>query len=109
MKKLALAAAAATLIASPAFAGTLDEVVKNGVSMDVGGMVIDVTYKPDGTFAAGDFMGKYKVDGTKLCLTIDGVIDNQCTEYPVGKVPGDTFEVPSDFGPMKITINKPKA
>lgn len=106
MKKLAILAAAAALIATPAFAGTVEEVVKNGVQMDVGGMVIDVKYSPDGTFSAGDFGGKYKIDGKKLCITIEGLVDNQCTEYPEGKGPGDSFEVPSDFGPMKITINK---
>jgi hypothetical protein len=115
MKALVIGALMAAFVAAPAFAAenTLDNMVKYGSSLDAGGMTFDLDYKPTsataGSFSAGEFGGAYKIDGTKLCLTIEGLVDNQCTEYPTGKAPGDSFDIPSDQGPMKVTIRKPKA
>jgi hypothetical protein len=104
-KGLALAVAALSLIAAPAFANTLDEIIAHGDTVDVGGMSYELTYKADGTFTAGDFAGTYKVDGNKLCLTIPGVLDNQCTVYPDGKKSGDKFTIPGDQGESTVTIH----
>lgn len=114
MRLTALAIAAA-LIATPALAqdapaappsDTIKAVTEKGVFFDIMGMEIDMDFKPDGTFSgmAGAFAGTWKADGKKLCLTIPGMIENQCTEYPDGKKSGDTFEITSDNGPMNVKI-----
>ena len=57
MKHLVFAIAGASLLlaAAPAMADTtLDEVIAHGVTLDVAGMSFEITYKPDGTFSAGD-------------------------------------------------------
>jgi heat shock protein HslJ len=114
MKKLTTFALAAVLLAAPALdqtppTDTVKAVVEKGVTMEVMGQAGDIEYKPDGTFSGfdGQFEGKYKTDGNKLCITVEafGLID-QCTEYPDGKKSGDTFEIPSDMGPMKVTIRQ---
>ncbi len=101
------------LIAAPALAqtaappsDTIKTVIEKGMTIDVGGMVGSIEYKADGTFSGfdGQFAGTYKTDGSKLCLTVPGMMDNQCTAYPDGKKSGDTFEIPSDMGPLKVTI-----
>ena len=112
--KLAPIMLAAAMLAAPAFAqeaaapsDTVAAVVAKGVSMDVGGNVGDIEYKADGTFSGFDgmFSGTYKTNGNKLCITVEafGMID-QCSEYPDGKKSGDTFELPSEMGPLKVTI-----
>lgn len=112
--KLTTLTLAAALLAAPAFAqdaappsDTIKAVVEKGVSMDVMGNVGDIEYKPDGTFSGfeGMFAGTYKADGNKLCITVEAFqLVNECTAYPDGKKSGDTFEIPSDMGPMKVTI-----
>jgi hypothetical protein len=116
MKLTIFAAAAAALITLPAFAqeapapapasDTIKEVTTKGVIFDVMGMEIDMDFKADGTFSgmAGAFAGTWKADGKKLCLTIPGMIENQCTEYPDGKKSGDSFEITGDQGPMNVKI-----
>lgn len=112
MKKLAIALVA--LIAAPALAqtpapasDTIKAVTEKGVIFDMMGMPIDMNFKADGTFSGmgGQFAGTWKADGKKLCLTIPGMIENQCTEYPDGKKAGDKFEITSDQGSMGVTIN----
>jgi hypothetical protein len=112
MRLTALALTAA-LIATPAFAqeaapasDTIKAMTEKGVLFDVMGMPIDMEFKADGTFTgmAGAFAGTWKADGPKLCLTIPGMIENQCTEYPTGKKSGDKFEVTTENGPMGVTI-----
>lgn len=114
MKKL-IALTAAILLAAPAFAqtpapasDTIKAVTEKGVTFDMQGTPVDIAYKPDGTFTGmgGAIAGTWKADGKKLCLTIPGMIENQCTEYPDGKKPGDSFDITSDQGSMKVTINK---
>lgn len=111
--KLTTIALAAVLLAAPALAqtaappsDTIKAVLEKGVSIDVGGMVGEIDYKADGTFSGfdGQFAGTYKADGNKLCITVPGMIENQCQEYPAGKKSGDTFELTSDMGPLKTTI-----
>jgi hypothetical protein len=111
--KLTTIALAAVLLAAPALAqtaappsDTVKAVLEKGVSIDVGGMVGEIEYKADGTFSGfdGQFAGTYKADGNKLCITVPGMIENQCQEYPAGKKSGDTFELTSDMGPLKTTI-----
>ena len=112
--KLAMFALAAAMLAAPALAqdvtppsDTVKAVVEKGVTMEVMGQAGDIEYKADGTFSGfdGQFEGTYKTNGNKLCITVEafGMVD-QCTEYPDGKVAGDTFEIPSDMGPLKVTI-----
>ena len=75
--------------------------------MDVRAMSATIEYKADGTFSGFDgmFAGTYKTDGNKLCITVEAFgSTNQCQEYPDGKKSGDTFELTSDMGPMKVTI-----
>ena len=100
------------LAATPAFAqaappsDTVKNIIEKGSKIDVGGMVYEQTYKPDGTYtgASDDAGGKYRVDGKKLCLTPAALGQELCSEYPDGKKSGDSFEVQSDFGAMTITI-----
>ena len=107
-------AAAAIALAAPAFAqdaappsDTVKAVVEKGVMMEVSGNAGTIEYKTDGTFSGFDgmFAGTYKTNGNKLCITVEAFdIDNQCTEYPDGKKSGDSFEIASDMGPLKVTI-----
>jgi len=115
MKRFVFAAAALGLIAAPALAqtgklpDTLQAVIDKGVVIDMQGMPVDVAYKSDGTFSAmmGQFQGTWKVDGNKICITIPGLADMpQCSEYPLGKKAGDSFQVVGDMGPYTVTINK---
>ena len=112
--KLAMFALAAAILAAPALAqdvappsDTVKTVVEKGVTMEVMGQAGDIEYKADGTFSGfdGQFEGTYKTNGNKLCITVEafGLVD-QCSEYPDGKTSGDTFELPSDMGPLKVTI-----
>ena len=112
--RLTIFAAAAIALAAPALAqdaappsDTVKTVVEKGVSMEVMGQAGTIDYKADGTFSGfdGQFAGTYKTNGNKLCISVEAFgIDNQCTEYPDGKKSGDTFEIPSDMGPLKVTI-----
>lgn len=113
--RLTVLALTAAMLAAPVLAqeapaapptDTIKAVTEKGVFFDVMGMEIDMDFKADGTFTgmAGAFAGTWKADGNKLCLTIPGMIENQCTEYPDGKKSGDVFEISSDNGPMTVKI-----
>ncbi len=105
--KFALATGIA-LTAAPAFAqdsDTIKTIVEKGSKLEVMDMAFEFTYKADGTYADNQGTGgKYRVDGKKLCLTPDALGQELCSEYPDGKKSGDSFEITSDFGPMKVTI-----
>jgi hypothetical protein len=118
MKRFAFALAAIALVSAPAFADpaapsapaappndTIAAILAHGDAIDVGGMSFDLSFKPDGTFSGGEFAGTYKVDGANLCITIEGVVNNQCTAYPAGKKSGDTFTIQGDMGPYTVTIH----
>lgn len=100
---IALAALAWT---SGANAETLDEVTTRGVVVVASGMEIPVEFTPDNRFSMfnGAIVGAWRIDETRLCLTGDADRVEKCTEYPLGKVSGDTFEVPGDQGPVTVRI-----
>ncbi len=116
--KLTTFVLAAAVLAGPAFAqdaapalappsDTLQAIVAKGMTMSIMGMAGDMTFTPDGNFSGfdGQFAGTYKLDGAKLCLTVPGMVENQCTEYPVGKKSGDTFIIQNpDIGDIEIAI-----
>src|ERR1700761_4519848 len=116
MKRIAFAVAAFALVAGPVIADpaapagaapndTIQAILAHGDAIDVGGMSFDLTFKPDGTFSSGEFAGTYHTDGDKLCVTIEGLVNNQCTAYPAGKKSGDSFTVQGDMGPYTVTIH----
>ena len=85
---------------------TLQEVTAKGIVINAGGMQIDVTYKPDGSFTAagGEVVGAWRIDGEKLCTTSNFQPKEECTPYPAGKKSGDSFELTGLRGTTKITI-----
>ncbi|RYZ02892.1 MAG: hypothetical protein EON61_15710 [Alphaproteobacteria bacterium] len=96
-------------LAAPAFAqqsSTLQELTTKGMVMEAGGMQIEVTYKPDGTFTAMDdqVTGKWRIDGDKLCTSSNFSPAEECVAYPTGKKSGDSFEVTSAQGAATIRI-----
>jgi phosphate-selective porin len=111
MRKFIIAAAA-LMVAGSAFAqtsaaagSTIANVLAKGTVMNVQGMDIEFTYKPDGTFDGGGlFAGKYKVDGNKICLEIPDFGVTSCSEYPDGKKSGDSFQIQTDMGPIDVKI-----
>ncbi|HET9159751.1 MAG TPA: hypothetical protein VFN88_03995 [Caulobacteraceae bacterium] len=111
MKKLVIFAAALAAVAAPALAGTLDEVVKNGIVIDIQGTQIDVKYTPDGKFTAmdGQITGEWKIDGDKLCSNSNFDPTMNCIAYPKDKKPGDTFDLSSEQGTATVTIKKAAA
>lgn len=118
--KLITIALAALLAAAPALAqevtaaapsDTIQAVTTHGVTMEVQGQAFNIDYAEDGTFVGGDgmFAGTWKADGPKLCITIPGMVENQCTAYPEGKKAGDSFDIESEMGPLLIKIREPAA
>lgn len=110
-------AAAAVLLASPAFAQdktTLDYVTTKGtvVQADMQGqaMALAMTYKADGTYTAtvdGQELGggTWKIDGEKLCTVSQ--LGESCTAYPAGKKPGDEFKAThATLGEITVKINQ---
>ena len=91
---------------------TLQNVTTHGVTMNVMGLSVPVTYSADGKFTASPpgtrVEGVWRIDGDRLC-TRTGSEPEVCAVYPAGKKPGDTFEVPGAMGPqmgtIRITIN----
>jgi hypothetical protein len=104
--RILLAAAAIASLATPAFADTIDEVVKHGIVLSIGGMDIDVAYTSDGKFTAmdGQVTGTWKRDGAKMCTTSNFQPEESCTEYPADKKSGDSFELTSPQGSATIKI-----
>lgn len=109
MKTLVLATAA-MLLAAPVFAqgsDTLKEVTTRGIVLSAGGIDVNVTYRPDGTFTAmdGQVTGRWRVDGARLCTTSNFAPAEECVAYPAGKKSGDSFQVQGGQGPATIRIN----
>lgn len=112
MKRI-IAIAIAACIAAPALAqtpSTLQEITTKGMIMDAGGMKFDVTYKPDGTFSVAmdgadvGLLGKWRLDGDKMCTSSNYTPDEECVAYPAGKKSGDSFDVTGTQGTATITI-----
>jgi len=104
--RILLAAAAIAALATPAFADTIEEVVKNGIVLNVQGMDIEVTYTADGKFTAmdGQVTGAWKRDGDKMCTSSNFDPNETCVEYPKDKKSGDSFEVTGPQGSATIKI-----
>jgi len=108
MKRI-FACFAVVALAGPALAqtqSTLQVLTTKGMVMEAGGMEIEVTYKPDGTFTAMDdqVTGKWRIDGDKLCTSSNFSPAEECVAYPTGKKSGDSFEVTSAQGTATIRI-----
>jgi hypothetical protein len=101
-----LIAAAALALATPAFAGTLQEVTTKGIIITVQDMQIEVTYTPDGKFTAmdGQVTGTWKIDGDKLCTTSNFQPEESCVEYPKDKKSGDSFDLTGPQGTANVKI-----
>jgi hypothetical protein len=86
--------------------GTLKEVVTRGSVLVLEGMDIDVAYTPDGKFTAmdGQVKGTWRIEGDTLCTTTNFQPVESCALYPTGKKSGDTFEIMSDQGMVRIRI-----
>ena len=93
-------------LATPAAAGTVDEMVKHGVSLVLGDMEIDVTYTADGKFTAADgqVTGTWKMDGDKMCTTSNFDPNETCIALPADKKSGDSFELTSPQGSVTMKI-----
>ncbi len=110
MRRLLIPAAVALVcvgaLATPAIAGTLDEVVKHGMTLIIQDMPIDVAYTPDGKFTAADgqVTGTWKIDGDKMCTTSNLDPNETCIEYPKDKKSGDSFELTSPQGSITVKI-----
>jgi hypothetical protein len=102
-----LMAAALASLAAAATAGTLDEVVKHGIVIQIPNNPIDVTYTPDGKFSAagGQVIGTWRIDGDALCTTSNVDPTETCVTYPKDKKSGDSFEVTGPNGTATIKIN----
>lgn len=111
MRKFATAAVAlvgAFAGATPAFAGTLQEVIAKGMTITIQGTEVPVTFSADKTFSAmdGQVTGTWRTDGdNKLCTSSNLDVNEMCLEYPTDKKSGDTFEVASPQGPIAVRIN----
>ncbi len=113
MKKTMLTLAALALTA-PAFADdeaaapndTIAYMVANGATVLAQGQEYVMTYKDDGSFAddSGMLAGTWKASGNQHCITIPGMFEDMCSEYPEGKVSGDAFDIETDMGPLTVTL-----
>lgn len=104
--RILLTAAAVLALATPAFAGTLQEVTTKGIMLTIQGMEIDVKYTPDGKFTAmdGQVTGEWRIDGDKLCTKSNFEPEEQCVEYPKDKKSGDSFDLTGPAGTANIKI-----
>ncbi len=119
MKNAMILAAAAVVLAAPAFAQdktTLEYVTTKGTvvhaNMQGQELELPMTYKTDGTYVTSamgqEVTGKWRVDGDKLCtISAMGGGNENCIAYPAGKKPGDEFKVTNPMlGEVTIKINK---
>ena len=114
MRKLLIGAALAAF-AAPAFADTLKEIADHGLVMTIEGIGdFDIAYTPDGKFTAKNaefeaslgmpITGTWRLDGDKLCTVSNVQPEEQCVVYPKDKKSGDTFDITTDAGTVKIRI-----
>ena len=114
MRKLLIGAALAAF-AAPALADTLKEIADHGLVMTIEGIGdFDIAYTPDGKFTAKNaefeaslgmpITGTWRLDGDKLCTISNVQPEEQCVVYPKDKKSGDTFDLTTDAGTVKIRI-----
>jgi hypothetical protein len=108
--RLLTAALAAGLLAAPVFAqapagapasDAVKIAIEKGMLIDIMGMPVDMAFNAkDGSVAAmqGQYPGKYRVDGKKLCISFDAMPEEACMDIPDGKKSGDVFNV--SFGQL---------
>ncbi len=111
LRKVLTASALVAGLTMPALAETtLDHVISNGVVLSVQGFDIPVEYHADGTYSAvamgSEIPGTWRIEGASLCTESSMQPGENCTEYPEGMGPGDSFTVESAMGPATITINQ---
>jgi hypothetical protein len=110
MRKLIIAAAALGLgvFATPALAGTLQEITTHGMVVTIADMSFDLNFTPDGKFtdSTGQLTGTWKIDGAKMCTSSNLDPNETCAEYPADKKSGDTFDldIPAAGASIKIHI-----
>ena len=114
MKKFAMAIAALALVA-PAFADdeaaatndTITHMIASGATVLAQGQEFVMTYGADGSFAdeSGMLAGTWKASGNQHCITVPGMFEDMCSEYPEGKTTGDAFDIDTDMGPITVTLN----
>jgi hypothetical protein len=96
--------AAPALAQTPAGAPPSDAVkiaLEKGLLIDIMGMPVDMAFNSkDGSVAAmqGQYPGKYRVDGKKICLSFDAMPEESCLDIPDGTKSGDAFKV--EFGQL---------
>lgn len=112
MKKIVLSVAALALVA-PAFADddaapndTIAYMVAHGATVLAQGQEYVMTYKDDGSFSdeSGMLVGTWKASGNSHCITVDGLFEDMCSEYPAGKTSGDAFDIDTEMGPITVTL-----
>jgi hypothetical protein len=112
MKRIvALAAAAALLVAAPAFADTMQNGVGNTfVVTNAEGATVHYHFNADGGFTASTpdgqqvAAGTYEVTNGQLCITPTGG-ERGCTAYVGDKNVGDTWtQNGTDGGPITVTL-----
>jgi hypothetical protein len=101
-----IAAIGLLAMATPAFAGTLEEVTTHGIILIIGDMQIPVTYTPDHKFTAADgqITGAWRIDGDNLCTTSNYDPKETCVTYPKDKKSGDSFDLTGPTGTATIKI-----
>lgn len=111
--KTTVFAMAALALTAPAFADddaapndTISHMVANGALVLAQGQEYAITYDADGSFSdeSGMVAGTWKASGNQHCLTIPGMVDNMCSDYPEGKTAGDAFDIQTEMGPMTVTL-----
>lgn len=115
--RLVFVAAAAAMLAAPAFAQdptTLQNVTTKGTVLkaDMQGTPVELpmTYKADGSYTTSamgqDITGKWRIDGDKLCTQNSMSPSETCIAYPAGKKPGDEFTIEHPMlGSVAVKIN----
>ncbi|MAK60000.1 MAG: hypothetical protein CMK09_03380 [Ponticaulis sp.] len=113
MRKFLILSAATAALATPALAedkDTIDHVIEKGIVLSVQGMDIPVTYNADGTYNADamgmQIPGTWRRDGMTMCTESSMQPGENCSEYPEGKGPGDSFEMSGAMGVSTVTINE---
>ncbi|TNE35899.1 MAG: hypothetical protein EP347_12265 [Alphaproteobacteria bacterium] len=107
MKKFGIAAfSLSVLFAAPAFAGTLEEVIANGMTIETANATYTVTLNDDGTYTTDiGIEGTWEQSGDEICFTRT-TGESSCQVLPDGKVSGDSWEGETAAGESAtVTIN----